>query len=250
MTDDNVILATRLPLHDITPFSFLDFPDEISCIVWFSGCNLRCVYCHNPDIVRGRGQKSFEEYEAFLKSRRGKLSGVVLSGGEPTLCADLPLYARTAKELGFKVKLDTNGTRPDMITALLDEGLIDMVALDYKCLPEHAEVLLGTAKFMPLFEESLRRLIAAGDKLRFEVRTTFYSSLQSDQDLARMIDFLGDIGYRGTYYVQNIVSTGDKTLGHIAPPVRDIDMSALPAPRGFAVKYRNFDKKAERRDAQ
>jgi pyruvate formate lyase activating enzyme len=229
-----------LGIQDITPFTFLDFPDEISCIVWFAGCNLRCVYCHNPDIVHGRGQKSFEDYETFMKSRRGKLSGVVLSGGEPTLCADLPRYARAAKEMGFKVKLDTNGTRPEMIAALLDAELLDMVALDYKCLPEHAEVLLGTAKFMPLFEDSLRRLIAAGDGLRFEVRTTFYSSLQSDGDLARMIEYLGDIGYRGVYYVQNIVSTGEKTLGHIPPPTRVIDTAALPAPRGFSIKYRNF----------
>jgi hypothetical protein len=74
----------------------------------------------------------------------------------------------------------------------------------------------------------------------FEVRTTFYSNLQSDDDLARMVDYLGDVGYRGVYYVQNIVSTGDKTLGHIPAPVRALDPAVLPAPRGFSVKYRNF----------
>ncbi|MDE2030219.1 MAG: anaerobic ribonucleoside-triphosphate reductase activating protein [Alphaproteobacteria bacterium] len=231
--------AAAMPdIHDITPFTLLDYPDELACIVWFAGCNLRCVYCHNPGIVHGKGKFGAEDYEAFLHQRRGKLSGVVLSGGEPTLCARLPSYARTAKEMGFKIKLDTNGTRPRMIEHLLDEKLVDYVALDFKCPPHLGKALLGTAKFMPLFAQSLRLLIERQSDIRLEIRTTFHGDHMHESDLAQMAETLDAQGYKGVYYVQNIVSTGDKTLGNIAPPSRL--PAAAPYAENFTVDFRNF----------
>jgi pyruvate formate lyase activating enzyme len=123
-----------LPIHAVTPFTLLDFPGLPAAVVWCSGCNMRCAYCHNPDIVRGKaGQKTPPEVLAFLATRRGLLEGVVLSGGEATLWPGLPGFIAQVRALGFAVKLDTNGTRPETLRGLLPA--LDYVALDYKAPP-------------------------------------------------------------------------------------------------------------------
>lgn len=229
-------------LYDITPFTLLDFPGETACVAWFAGCNLRCVYCHNPDIVEGRGARDVSELLDFLKTRVGKLSGVVFSGGEATYYPELVELARQVRDLGYKIKLDTNGARPDVLRELLGEGLLDYVALDYKCLPEKAEALIGTGKFVEAFRESLGLLIeAAGKGLAFEVRTTVHADLMDEDEIGRMIGELERAGYRGTYYLQNVISFGEKTIGNVARPERVWDNSKLPEPKGFKLGFRNFD---------
>lgn len=229
-------------LYSITPFTLLDYPNELACIAWFAGCNLRCVYCHNPDIVRGQGQLGINALAGFLQRRRGRLTGVVFSGGEPTLSPDILAYTRMAKELGYKVKLDTNGTRPDVIASLLEESLVDYVALDYKCLPHQSEALLGTAKFVPHFNTSLSLLIKNQERIKLEIRTTCHSDLLSNADLTTMINTLAAFDYHGTYFIQNIVSTGEKTLAQITPPTRWVDPKKMPAPEKFSVRWRNFSR--------
>ena len=108
-----------LPIYDVTPFTLLDFPGQTACIIWFSGCNMRCGYCHNPQIVKGVGDKSVEDVLAFLEKRRDLLNGVVLSGGEATLYKDIIPFVTKIKCMGYAVKLDTNGTRPDIIQEML-----------------------------------------------------------------------------------------------------------------------------------
>ncbi|MFA6280492.1 MAG: anaerobic ribonucleoside-triphosphate reductase activating protein [Bdellovibrionales bacterium] len=228
-------------LYDITPFSLLDYPNEMSCIVWVAGCNMRCAYCHNPNIVLGKGEKEDDEIISFLEKRIGKLSAVVFSGGEATLYAGLPDLMRRVKTMGFKIKLDTNGSRPEVLRGLLDEGLADYVAMDFKCPPEKAEKLVGTAKLWEPFTQSLGLLIeAAASAITFEIRTTVHPDLLDEKDLAWMIAFLDTAGYRGTYYIQNVASTGDKTIGNVAKPERALDLTVIPSPRGFALAYRNF----------
>jgi len=115
--------------------SLIDYPDLISCIVFTQGCNFRCGYCHNPELV---DPENWEEpilvsiVLDFLKKRVDKLDAVVVTGGEPTLHPDLLDFLKEVKDLGFKVKLDTNGTNPDMLSEGLKEGLIDYIAMDAK----------------------------------------------------------------------------------------------------------------------
>jgi len=229
-------------LYAVTPFSMLDYPGEMSCIAWFAGCNMRCVYCHNPDIVTGKGQLTEESLYAFLNARTGRLGAVVFSGGEPTLCADLPVIMRKVKEMGFKVKLDTNGSRPEVLRYLLAEGLLDYVAMDYKAPLDKVESLIGATKLWPLFHESLALLVEAARSGRpaFEVRTTFHADLLSDDDLNSMIADLDAAGFAGTYYIQNIASTGDKTIGGIEAPIRELNRENLTQPKGFKLGFRNF----------
>jgi pyruvate formate lyase activating enzyme len=229
-------------IYDITPFSMLDYPDELACIVWISGCNLRCVYCHNPDIVLNRGKKEDSELLSFLESRKGKLTAVVFSGGEATFCPTLPDLVRKVKEMGFKTKLDTNGGNPAMLRKLVEGGMLDMVALDYKCPPRLAEKLLGTSRFEKVFRESLDFLIEQNNtgRVALEVRTTVAPEILSEADIAEMIEDLDSRGYRGNYWLQNIVSSGEKTLGNIAAPKSITDRTLLPTPKNFTVGFRNF----------
>lgn len=228
-------------LYDITPFTLLDFPEETACIAWFAGCNLRCVYCHNPDIVHARGHKEVDELLEFLQKRKGLLTGVVFSGGEATFFAGLGPLMRQVKDLGYKIKLDTNGSRPDVLKSLIADELLDYVALDFKCLPERAEELLGTAHYTDRFFESLPLLIREAERgLKLEVRTTFHADLMTEEDLGLMIAELDRYGYKGAYYIQNVISFGDKTLGNVAKPSRGIDSGKLPQPLHFNLVFRNF----------
>ena len=202
---------------------------------------MRCVYCHNPQIVTGRGEKEEEEFFSFLNKRVGKLTAVVFSGGEATLYPMLPDMIRKVKAMGFKVKLDTNGSRPQVVKLLLEEGLLDYVAMDYKCPPDLAEGMIGTAKLWEPFRESLALLINASRKgLAFEVRTTVHPDFLKEEDINRMIIDLDQAGYQGTYYIQNIAATGEKTIGQVAEPQSRMDQTKLVKPKGFELAYRNF----------
>jgi pyruvate formate lyase activating enzyme len=121
----------------ILPLSLMDYPGKLACVFFFAGCNLRCPFCYNAELVLPELWKDFrplpwEEVKHWLAERAGFLDGVVLTGGEPTLSPDLPRIAAELKELGFLVKLDTNGTRPEVLGELFRADLVDYVALDLK----------------------------------------------------------------------------------------------------------------------
>jgi pyruvate formate lyase activating enzyme len=119
--------------------SLIDYPGKVSCVCFVSGCNFRCPYCHNPDLVKGNASNlspvDDQSFYAFLMKRRGLLDGVVISGGEPTLREDLRGICTTVKTLGYPVKLDTNGSHPEVIKTLIREGLVDYIAMDIKTDP-------------------------------------------------------------------------------------------------------------------
>jgi pyruvate formate lyase activating enzyme len=119
--------------------SLIDFPEKMSCVLFLSGCNFNCPYCHNPDLAKGMPATPFPLDEAwvcdFLDRHRGFLDGVVISGGEPTLQEELPALCKKIKQMGYSVKLDTNGSRPKVIEWLIDDGLVDYIAMDIKTDP-------------------------------------------------------------------------------------------------------------------
>lgn len=159
-------------LGGLQPCSLQDFPGKVAAVVFARGCNLRCPYCHNPqlsDLSRAGQNLSEDEFFAFLTDRKGKLSGVVVSGGEPTLQADLPRFLEKIRDMGFAVKLDTNGTRPDMLAELLTRRLVDYVAMDLKDLPEGYSEWLG-----PTDPEAIRTslVLLRASRISHELRTT------------------------------------------------------------------------------
>ena len=213
------------PIYSITPFTLLDFPGKTSCILWFAGCNMRCPFCYNPEIVFGKGIKTIEEALDFLRSRQGLLEGVVLSGGECTMHPGIVDLLTEVRRMGFAVKIDTNGSRPWILQTLVSRDLVDYVALDFKALEDKYHLLTG-ADLFPEFEESLSFLLRSG--LPFEVRTIVHSELLSREDLGRMADYLGRKGYTGTYYFQHFVN-GIPTIASLPHSIRQPGLEELAA---------------------
>jgi pyruvate formate lyase activating enzyme len=226
----------KLPITGLTPFTFQDYPDRTACILWFAGCNMACGYCHNPELVKGTLRKVPQErLTKFLESRRGKLEGVVLSGGECTLVQALPELAAYLKTQGFKVKVDTNGTCPQRIESLLAKQLVDFIALDFKAPPEKFEAITGSQRWN-MFMKCLRLLSASNIDL--EVRTTVHADYLERRDIETIISILVDTGYRGRFVLQKF--RPGVTLKNLSAPQQEIDLSGLQAP-GLEISYRNFN---------
>lgn len=214
----------RLPIVSITPLSLQDFPERLAAILWMMGCNMRCVYCHNPDLVLGRKAKlPWAEVAQFLQKRRGQLDGIVLSGGECTLSPQIQELLEYLRQCGYQVKLDTNGLKPEVLKVLVEKGLVDYVALDYKS-PEPLFEKVAQRGSFRRFSESLDFLCASG--LEFEVRTTVPVGLMSEQDINAIAHDLHRRGYQGKYYLQK-VQRQIPTLGELPLQNRWIDMSQL-----------------------
>jgi len=193
---------------------------------------MRCSYCYNGDIVFSSGKRTLEETLTFLQSRSGLLDGVVLSGGEATMFSGLPEFCRKIKALGFKIKLDTNGTNPQVIKTLLDEELLDYVALDYKApIPKFYEITKN--RNFSYFEESLDLLLKAD--IDIEVRTTLHSDLLNEHDISYIANDLVVRGYEGIYYVQEFVQDVP-TIGEVSNPKRDFNRNKVLST--LAIEYR------------
>lgn len=156
--------------------SFLDYPGKISTVIFSPGCNFRCWYCHNAGIVDEH--IDFEEIVSYLKRRIGMIDGVVFSGGEATLQKDLTERMREVKNLGFLVKLDTNGTNPEILQKLIDEKLVDFVAMDIKAPKDKYSQIIKCNCNMDNIQKSID-ILMKGD-VDYEFRTTFSPDLVHD----------------------------------------------------------------------
>lgn len=160
--------------------SLLDFPEKIAAIVFTMGCNFRCGYCHNPELINGEAK--IEEVFEFLKTRQGKLDGVVITGGEPCLQKDLPEFIKQVKELGFAVKLDTNGSFPEMLEKVLPD--LDYVAMDIKApLEKYSQIVnvdVDTSKILKSIE------VLKNGGVDYEFRTTVVKSQLSFEDFEKI----------------------------------------------------------------
>ncbi len=167
--------------------SMIDFPGVVSSVIFTSGCNFVCPYCHNPDLAAGRlpeGVEPIDEVEifAFLNKRQGLIDGVVITGGEPTLQPDLERVITRIKALGFKVKLDTNGSRPETVETLLEKGLLDFVAMDIKSDLDGYRLAAGKGFDTKTVLESIRIIM---DKApAYEFRTTCVKPLLTKEKMA------------------------------------------------------------------
>ncbi len=193
--------------------SLLDYPGQIAAIVFTQGCNFRCHFCYNPMLVLPTGGTkniknssllSEDEFFAFLKNRRGKLDAVVITGGEPTIHQDLPEFIAKIKELGYLVKLDTNGTNPAMLQTLLDKQLIDYLAMDIKAPLAKYETVVGLKPDLNKIKKSVKIIRESG--LPYEFRTTVAPDLLTPDDVLAMAEEL-----RGSalWYLQKFESNKD-----------------------------------------
>ncbi|MFO7708606.1 MAG: anaerobic ribonucleoside-triphosphate reductase activating protein [Desulfobacterales bacterium] len=168
--------------------SLIDYPGKIGCVLFLSGCNFRCPYCHNPQLVGAPSARAaglpIEEVMIFLEKRRGLIEGVVLSGGEPTLQRGLPDACRRLKAMGYAVKLDTNGSRPQVIRRLAAEGLVDYLAMDIKMEPDRYADCISRRCDAGAVVESVQRVMESG--IDYEFRTTCVKPLVTPQAIERI----------------------------------------------------------------
>lgn len=170
-----------MKIHGLQKMTLLDFPGRVACTVFFGGCDMRCPFCHNAELLDGSAPPVMDDEEliAFLRKRQGLLDGVAFTGGEPLLQKDLPALAGKIRELGYPVKLDTNGTHPDRLGSMIRDGLVQYVAMDIKNCPErYAETAgLDSIDLGPI-RESVALLMEG--RVDYEFRTTVVAELHDD----------------------------------------------------------------------
>lgn len=154
--------------------SLIDFPGTVACVVFTSGCNFKCPYCHNPELaagpVNGVGRLNISDIFSFLSKRKGWVDGVVITGGEPCLQPDLTEFIQQLKQMGLAVKLDTNGSRPTVLSQLLDRSLLDYVAMDIKTGPDRYPDIMTSAPDSDVIFQSIQIIMASAPD--YEFRTT------------------------------------------------------------------------------
>ena len=235
----DVNLYNKKIIYDLTPFSHLDYPNHLSCIIWFSGCALRCKYCYNKNIVFSKYGKYFiDDIFSFLDKRKNLLDAVVLSGGEATRY-NLVDICQEIKNKGFKIKLDTSGIHFNNIKKLIDLHLLDYIALDYKA-PKYKYKYITKSNLNNYneFEKTLEYLIS--NKCHFEIRTTAHFELLDEDDINFIIKDLSIRKYKGKYYLQNFLFTEDN-IDNIIAPIKQYNLDKIQGfDNNIIIKYRNF----------
>ena len=207
--------------------TLLDFPGKVACTVFLQGCNFRCPFCHNSGLLEpaGEEQLSEEAFFSFLEKRTGILDGVCVTGGEPTLQKELPAFLSRIKALGFAVKLDTNGSRPAVLQALIQQQLVDYVAMDIKNSPaRYGETTGLSARNLTPIEQSIR-ILMEGD-LPYEFRTTTVRELHTPGDFTAIGQWIAEVcpGKKMKKYFLQIYTHRDSVLcsGLSAPETADL----------------------------
>lgn len=184
--------------------TLIDYPGKIACMVYTVGCNFRCPYCHNPELVDETASETVTEEEvlAFLDTRKGLLDGLVITGGEPTIHDDLLSFIEKVKAKGFLVKLDSNGTRPDVLKEAMKRNLVDYIAMDIKSpLAKYSTVVARPAD-IDRIRESIELLMTS--PVEYEFRTTILKALLSGEDI---VQIGREIQGAKRYYLQAFVPT-------------------------------------------
>jgi len=188
-----------------------DFPKKVAAIVFTQGCNFRCGYCHNPELLNFTSTEQYKisDFIEFLKTRKGKLDGVVITGGEPTLQTGLYDFIKEIKSLGFSVKLDTNGTNPDILKKLINDCLLDYIAMDIKAPLEKYDFITGVNVNIENIKKSIKLIIESN--VDYEFRTTVLKSQLSYDDFEKIGQLLSGAK---RYYLQKFVCSKiyDKNL--------------------------------------
>lgn len=191
-----------MKIHGFQSLTLLDYPGKVACTVFLGGCNFRCPFCQNTGLVLAPEREAvvpMEEVMGVLRKRRGMLDGVCITGGEPTLTSDLREFILRVRELGYLVKLDTNGYRPEVLENLLAEGLLDYVAMDIKSSPENYARVAGLPGLdLQRIRRSVELLMEAG--VDYEFRTTVAQGLHTREDIEAIGRWLQ--GCR-RYFLQN-----------------------------------------------
>lgn len=217
------ITAIRVQIKAILPTSLIEYPGRIAAVLYVGACNFRCPYCYNVDLVLHPTQlPDIEPIEVLkkLEGRRAFIDGVVITGGEPTLQADLTAFLSDVRRLGLAVKLDTNGYRPDVLHTCLQQGLVDYVAMDIKSsLPKYARAA-GVAVDVERLQQSIQLLLHAG--IEYEFRTTVVPDLVDLEDVQAIVELIAGAKRYYLQYFLPVATVGWGENPPVAPPSLDM----------------------------
>lgn len=186
-----------MKIGGLIKFTLIDYPGHVAAVVFTQGCNFRCRYCHNPELVYPHLlQESMpkDDVLSFLRKRKGTLEGVVITGGEPTLHLGLIDFMAEIKALGYKIKLDTNGTKPEVLQEAIERQLVDFVAMDLKAPLEKYSLITGVEFDPKIIQKSMDMIVASG--LPYEFRTTYDKEVLTDEDIQAISDSVQGKNYR------------------------------------------------------
>lgn len=217
-------------IRGIYKTSLIDFPGKISTVLFSGGCNMRCRFCHNPDLAcnwQDLELSSNEEALDIISRRKKVIDGVTISGGEPTLSKNIDSFIRQIKSLGLAVKLDSNGLKPDVISRLIGQNLVDYVAVDIKTSPEKYRSLTDSEADFASIVQCINILKKSG--IDYEVRTTCVPGYVTIEDLAGIRDAIGRVR---AYYLQQF-----QCNAHLLDPLWE---TIRPYPRETLLAFRDF----------
>ncbi|PID86449.1 anaerobic ribonucleoside-triphosphate reductase activating protein [Candidatus Gracilibacteria bacterium] len=182
-----------MKISGITKFTLIDFPEKVSCIIFTAGCNFRCGYCHNSEYVLPEKLKNISLIPEkavfnFLEKRKGLLEGVSICGGEPTIHKDLPTFCKKVKDIGYSIKLDTNGQNPKMIKQLLDNKVIDYIAMDIKNPVGEFAKIVGTNVNEKHYLESIE--LIKNSNINHEFRTTVIKGIHNNEKIEKIAKYI------------------------------------------------------------
>ena len=208
-----------MKLHGLQKMTLLDFPGHVACTVFLGGCDFRCPFCHNYELIDGTAKPIMDDSEliSFIESRKGLLDGVAITGGEPCLHEDLPELIRKIRNAGYPVKLDTNGYHPEMLRSILDEGLVEYVAMDIKNSFEKYALTCGLEEMdLSPVKESISILM--NSNVDYEFRTTVIEEFHEKEDFEK----IGEI-IRGAkrYFLQRFTDRDSVPFGNLTAPSFD-----------------------------
>ena len=197
----------------IQKLTLLDYPGTVACTVFTAGCNFRCPFCHNamlvlPEQIEPNYLTDGEVFD-FLRKRRGVLDGVAVTGGEPLLHRDMPEFLSRIKELGYKIKLDTNGSNPALLREIVEAGLVDRVAMDIKNAPESYAETIGFEHFDIAPVEQSKNFLLEGS-VDYEFRTTVVRGIHTKESLIGAAKWISGAK---EYYLQQFKDSGSLVMG-------------------------------------
>jgi len=202
-----------MQIAGLQKLTLIDYSDKIACTIFLFGCNFRCGFCHNPELVLpDKPEKTYKEKEIldFLKQRKKYLDAVCISGGEPLINPDLSELLKKIKELGFLVKLDTNGSNMERLKELTDKKLIDYIAMDIKADKNNYNVLAGVKVDINRIEESMKIIMNSG--LNYEFRTTVIRGYHNTEKLRKIGKWINSLGKAKKYVIQNFIPRQGKLV--------------------------------------
>ena len=197
-------------------FTLLDYPGKIACTIFLFGCNFRCGYCHNPELVLSKPKNSFSKDKvlSFLEKRKNQLEAVCFTGGEPLLTLEKE-FLKSIKKLGYLIKIDTNGSNPEKLKELIDEDLVDFVAMDIKSSGEKYSEVTGVKIKLGKIHESIKIIVSS--KVDYEFRTTILMKYHNSREIENIGSQLFEIINKKPkkYVLQGFVNQGKIIDSHL-----------------------------------